>query len=256
MAKSLLSIYWTVVQDLLLTKSFPIFVIYLCFVAVTTGRRYRKYTAKFYCDGDNRSFEKILKYVLLAYNVAISLVNVVCFLGFSHCLFFRADNIYSKEFDPVLSDVYLIYWITKVVELMDTVFMVIRGKFRQVSSLHVYHHASMLLLSELGCTKYSWPAFAMALMLNSLVHVVLYLYYGLTAIGMQPGWKQQLTQLQIVQFIIDIVYCVGGVLWHNFCYWSLAYAASMLYLFTNFYLKAYCFTVPDTTSVTGQKKQR
>ena len=29
----------------------------------------------------------------------------------------------------------------------------------------------------------------MALMLNSLVHVVLYLYYGLTGIGIRPDWK-------------------------------------------------------------------
>ena len=47
----------------------------------------------------------------------------------------------------------------------------------------------MLILSECGYTKYSWPAFAMALMLNSLVHVVLYLYYGLTGIGIKPNWK-------------------------------------------------------------------
>ena len=74
-------------------------------------------------------------------------------------------------------------------ELLDTVFMVVRRRFRQVSPLHVYHHSSMLLLSECGYTKYSWPAFAMALMLNSLVHVVLYLYYGLTGIGIRPDWK-------------------------------------------------------------------
>ena len=43
---------------------------------------------------------------MFGYNVIISLVNVVCFLGFAYCLFYRADSIYSKEFDPVLSDVY------------------------------------------------------------------------------------------------------------------------------------------------------
>jgi hypothetical protein len=57
----------------------------------------------------------------------------------------------------------------QVVELLDTVFMILRHKFRQISPLHVYHHASMLLLSDLGCSQYSWPAFSMPLMLNALV---------------------------------------------------------------------------------------
>ena len=52
--------------------------------------------------------------VLFVYNITISLVNVVCFVGFAYCLFYRAESIYSKKFDPVLSDIYFLYWITKV----------------------------------------------------------------------------------------------------------------------------------------------
>lgn len=47
--------------------------------------------------------------------------------------------------------------------------MVLRHRFRQVSTLHVYHHASMLILSEMGYKKYAWAAFAMPLTLNALV---------------------------------------------------------------------------------------
>ena len=50
--------------------------------------------------------------------------------------------------------------------------------YRQVSPLHVYHHASMLLLSDLAYSKYPTASFAVGLMLNSFVHVVLYAYYG------------------------------------------------------------------------------
>ena len=37
------------------------------------------------------------------------------------------------------------------------------------------------------------------------VHVFLYLYYGLTAIGYQPTWKRRLTEMQIIQVIIFFV---------------------------------------------------
>lgn len=138
-----------------------------------------------------------------------------------------------------MKQVYFVYWVTKVVELADTVFMVLRHKFRQVSPLHVYHHATMLILSEMGYTKYAWAAFAMPLMLNALVHVVLYLYYGLTGIGIYPQWKRQLTEIQLLQFFIDLVYALVGFAKHNFCSWGILYNLSMIYLFGSFYVRTY-----------------
>ena len=114
---------------------------------------------------------------MLVYNIVISLINVGCFFGFVICLF-RSKSLYDKTPDPILKQVYFVYWVTKVIELADTVFMVLKHKFRQVSPLHVYHHATMLILSEMGYKKYAWASFAMPLTLNALVHVVLYLYYG------------------------------------------------------------------------------
>ena len=39
-----------------------------------------------------------------------------------------------------------IYYMSKVVEFLDTVFMALRCKFRQISFLHVYHHASIFVV--------------------------------------------------------------------------------------------------------------
>ena len=41
-----------------------------------------------------------------------------------------------------------IYWISKYYELLDTVFMLLRHRLRQMSFLHVFHHASMAFLSD------------------------------------------------------------------------------------------------------------
>merc|ERR1711953_1602285 len=207
------------------SQSFPLFVLYIILTSVC-------YKWKKLCGP--LSFPK----VLFVYNIAISLVNVICFLGFVNCLW-RSDSLYVKKPDPLLKQVYFVYWVTKVVELSDTVFMILRHKFRQVSPLHVYHHATMLILSEIGYRKYCWAAFAMPLMLNAFVHVVLYLYYGLTAIGIHPPWKKQLTEIQIIQFFIDLVHASIGLLHHNFCTWSIMYALSMIYLFGSFYYRTY-----------------
>ena len=107
---------------------------------------------------------------LCFYNIVISVVNVLCFLGFMTAMI-NSDSLFSKKPDPFLRNVYLVYWVTKVVELSDTVFMILRHKFRQVSPLHVYHHATMLILSEIGYRKYCWAAFAMPLMLNAFVSI-------------------------------------------------------------------------------------
>lgn len=46
----------------------------------------------------------------------------------------------------------MMWWMymLKIVELVETVFFVLRKKQNQVSALHVYHHVSMVLLAWIG----------------------------------------------------------------------------------------------------------
>ncbi|TRY80605.1 hypothetical protein TCAL_03002 [Tigriopus californicus] len=118
-----------------------------------------------------------LRQLMGVYNLVISVVNVYCFVGFMQCLL-EAPSLYEKTPNAKLSFIFYVYWITKVCELLDTVFMILRHRFRQISPLHVYHHASMLLLSDLGYTRYAWAAFAMPLMLNALA-----LLFGLACLS-------------------------------------------------------------------------
>ncbi len=43
-----------------------------------------------------------------------------------------------------------VYWISKFVELLDTVYMILRHKSRQISFLHVWHHSTITLLAGDG----------------------------------------------------------------------------------------------------------
>ena len=105
----------------------------------------------------------------------------------------------------------------------------------------MYHHASILLLSDYAYHVTPWPAIGVMLGLNSFVHVFLYLYYGQSALNpsQRPQWKQQMTQLQMFQFVIGIIHSSVGYLHHGFCVYSIFYGFSMLGLFGNFYYHAF-----------------
>ncbi|XP_005090244.1 elongation of very long chain fatty acids protein 5 [Aplysia californica] len=181
-----------------------------------------------------------LKPLLIVYNFGCCLISAVTLLGFSFALYSNG-SIYGKIPSPVLTQVFTLYWITKVIELGDTVFMVLRHRQRQISFLHVYHHASMLLLSDLSRLYYPWPSISTFLAINSFIHVVLYLYYGLTAVNPDnpPKWKKQMTQIQILQFIIGFIIAFYGHRYHHFCVYSMFYGVTMIVLFSNFYYHAY-----------------
>lgn len=97
------------------------------------------------------------------------------------------------------------YFLIKVIDLMDTVFFVLRKKQNQVTFLHVYHHAGMVALSWIG-TKYLGGGHSVFMgLINSIVHVVMYLYYYLTSVDKKyrnSSWKKYITQLQMVSLCL------------------------------------------------------
>lgn len=64
-------------------------------------------------------------------------------------------------------------------------------------------------------------------------------FLGLTAIGIRPQWKKLLTEMQLLQFFIDLIYALVGFAKHNFCSWGIMYNLSMIYLFGEFYVRTY-----------------
>jgi hypothetical protein len=49
------------------------------------------------------------------------------------------------------------------------------------------------------------------ILINFFVHIVMYLYYALHAIGIDVWWKKYLTVTQIIQFVIALAACAGGL---------------------------------------------
>lgn len=176
----------------------------------------------------------------MVYNLTASALSLYTLYVFCKELY-QTESTFEPQTTEQLKFAYRIYWHVKKLELLDTVFMVLRHKQRQISFLHVYHHGSMLLLSDVSCNFYPYVSIATYLGLNSAVHVLLYFYYGLSALypDNPPQWKTILTQFQIIQFFIDLVHATIGYMYHNFCVFGIFYCLAMIILFSNFYLKAY-----------------
>ena len=56
-------------------------------------------------------------------------------------------NAFNKENPPVLFILYVFY-LSKVLDFADTMFIIFEKKWKQLSFLHVYHHTSIFLVSR------------------------------------------------------------------------------------------------------------
>ena len=95
---------------------------------------------------------------------------------------------------------YVSYWyyLSKYVELLDTVILAVKGK--GLSFLHVFHHAVMPAMCWLWLQQMQ-SLQEIALMTNTLVHVIMYFYYFECSRGRSPRWKKLVTLSQIIQFV-------------------------------------------------------
>ncbi|XP_022112033.1 elongation of very long chain fatty acids protein 4-like isoform X2 [Acanthaster planci] len=196
-----------------------------------------------------------LKPILVGYNFFLVGLSIYMFYEF-RVTSWKANYSYgcqpvdysNSELGLRMARVCWWYFFSKVIEVMDTIFFILRKKNNQITFLHVYHHSSMMINWYLGVKLVAGGQSFFLAMINSFVHIIMYSYYGLAALG--PGmqkylwWKRYMTQLQLVQFFAVIIH-TGYSIYADcdfpmgFNYAVFLYCISLVVLFLNFYLKAY-----------------
>ncbi|XP_011186224.1 elongation of very long chain fatty acids protein 4 [Zeugodacus cucurbitae] len=142
---------------------------------------------------------------------------------------------------------YFTFWL-KISELSETIVFVLRKKQNQVSYLHVFHHCSTVTLIYLLLTDYRGLSALYPILLNSIVHVIMYAYYLAAAvcdaetIKRLTPIKKSITTIQMIQFVMILtqafilVHC--GISKFVVTYYAIVVVV-IFYGFYDFYKKSY-----------------
>uniref|UniRef100_A0A3P8NVC3 Elongation of very long chain fatty acids protein n=1 Tax=Astatotilapia calliptera TaxID=8154 RepID=A0A3P8NVC3_ASTCA len=215
------------VRGMLLLDNYPptfaLTVMYL--LIVWMGPKYMKHRQPYSCRA-----------VMVFYNLGLTLLS-----------FYMFYEVNELKHSRVIINVLWWYYFSKLIEFMDTFFFILRKNNHQITFLHLYHHASMLniwwfVMNWIPCGHSYFGA-----SLNSFIHVVMYSYYGLSAIpAIRPylWWKKYITQLQLIQFFLTVTQTTLAVIWPcgfpmGWLYFQISYMFTLIILFMNFYIQTY-----------------
>ncbi|KAI5643227.1 GNS1/SUR4 family domain-containing protein [Phthorimaea operculella] len=141
-----------------------------------------------------------------------------------------------------------VYVVSKFLELLDTVFFVLRKKYNQLTFLHLFHHVTMATIPWVGL-RYVATGHGISFgLFNSVVHMVMYTYYLIANLGPEYRkylwWKKYVTIIQLVQFVIIFVHnfvpLLTSCVYPKFLNALLCvYSSFFFFLFSKFYYDCY-----------------
>lgn len=155
--------------------------------------------------------------------------------------------------DPPVANLLWLFYISKVWDFWDTIFIVLGKKWRQLSFLHVYHHFTIFLFYWLNANVLYDGDIYLTILLNGFIHTVMYTYYFIcmhtkdpkTGKSLPIWWKSSLTSFQLIQF--TLMMSQATYLVFNGCekvslritkvYF--VYILSLFFLFAQFFVNSY-----------------
>jgi elongation of very long chain fatty acids protein 4 len=129
----------------------------------------------------NDAVEAVVKPLMLAYNAAQVLLcgwMIVAVLAEARAVGVAVSlaTLVCNPFRPAATGIARVLWVfylSKILDFLDTVFFVARGKWEQMSFLHVYHHFSIFLTYWLvTAVGYDGDVYY-TVVANSFVHFVM-----------------------------------------------------------------------------------
>lgn len=196
-----------------------------------------------------------LRGLMIAYNFIMVIISalIVYFYGRSGWLTHYSykcqpvDHSYSPD-AILMAKTSWFYYITKFIEFCDTLFFVLRKKYDHITTLHVIHHGIMPFSVWWGVKFVPGGHATFFAFSNSFIHVIMYTYYGLAAIGPHMSkylrWKRYLTTFQMIQFVAIFTHSFQLLFRecnfpNAFMAWIGGHGILFLFLFSDFYKKTY-----------------
>lgn len=204
---------------------------------------------------DRKPYE--FKRILFMYNMVLVALSGWMFYEFMAAGWWNDYSYECEECDYSVSPrnermirVCWVFWISKHIEFFDTYFFILKKKWHQVSTLHVVHHTLMAFTWWFGVKFSPGGLGTFHAMVNSLVHTVMYFYYGISALGPEYRryiwWKKYLTTFQMTQFVVVVGHMLNiGIRFPNCTYPTAfkiiiaCYGVLFYYLFAGFFQSAY-----------------
>ncbi|GJD06515.1 Putative elongation of fatty acids protein [Galdieria sulphuraria] len=203
-----------------------------------------------------------LQLIVVLHNLLLALASLWMFVGITKALkdtwskdgwkaiycpysTMTEASLFSFSSPSIISWLY-IFHLSKFYELLDTFILICRGK--QLTFLHVWHHASVLL------ETWAWVRFgltfaSLGMLFNTFIHIWMYAYFAVSAMHIQVPWRRWITTMQIIQFVCSFLLSIPYLYWQwrttHSCggipAWiiSIVCNGSYLLLFMQFYTKTY-----------------
>lgn len=147
--------------------------------------------------------------------------------------------------NPPLGFILYVFYISKILDFLDTVFIILERRFNQLSFLHVYHHTSIFLFYWLNVQVGYDGDIYLTIVLNGLIHTLMYTYYFVSMHTKEIWWKPALTMGQMIQFCLMnmqalyLIFTPGHQFPRNITIAYLFYILTLLFLFAQFFIQSY-----------------
>ncbi|CAO1380041.1 unnamed protein product [Diamesa serratosioi] len=201
------------------------------------------------------------------YNILQIVLNAFLQSGWGGQYNLRYEEVdYGHE--PVaerMTRTFWLYYIAKLVELVETLFLVLQKKNDQITCVHIYHHVLMPTVSLFILKYNAGGSLTLFAFMNCGVNVFIYSYYLMTTMGPRMSkylwFKKYLTILQIVQLLLIFVHGIQSLFLMEFdwatCVVLITIFNSLLFalLFISFYKKTYTRRVKHENGIVSRIDQ-
>ncbi|XP_064482573.1 very long chain fatty acid elongase 7-like [Ornithodoros turicata] len=197
-----------------------------------------------------------LRKSVMAYNLFQVVANVYFFSKIFYHSFWAAGYspicqalTFGTDYHAT-SLLHALYWylVVRVADFLDTMFFILKKKFSHITVLHVTHHTLVAFSGWMFMQFGADGQTVLGVCLNSFVHIVMYSYYFLSALGPSVQkylwWKRYLTTIQIAQFVYMIFHLSLPLYFdcgypRSFLLIMFPQVILILALFVNFYVHSY-----------------